>query len=51
VGQHPDITEGNVDRACGITSTTNLTTYISKSSESSTLVVYQASGTHVILDI
>lgn len=51
VGQNPNITEANVDRAYGITSTTNLTTYISKPSESSTLLVYQASDTHMILDV
>lgn len=45
VGQHPNIIEGNVDRAYGITRTTNLTTCISKSSESSTLLVYQVSDT------
>lgn len=51
VGQHPNITEGNVDKTYGITSTINLTTYISKSGESSTLLVYQASDTHMILDV
>lgn len=45
VGQHPNIIEANVNGVYGITYTTNLTTYISKSSESSTLLVYQVSDT------
>lgn len=45
------MTQGDADRAYGINGITNLTTYISKSSESSALLVYQASGTHMILGI